>query len=259
MSARGPKIKPSILKLINLQAVRYRDKPREALAADLQDTIGKMGEISPDTETLKRKISWARNHDSPLDAPWHSGIMRKNDYDISPQALPYIFAVQNWAENNELETITIRQAIWISILFASYGWPIGEDDTASLYRMSYYYAEKELISELSGIPEFDTTELDNALRHGELDKMILSDIQDILEKGKNSPILRARDKKREALPESERIRLDSNRDKKALAGLITELSKPDTLKKIEKANKFKRDNPNATEEDIFNYLQKDGE
>lgn len=108
MSARGPKIKPSILKLIGTDALLFRDKPREALAYELKEKIEKMGEISPDIETIKRKISQARNHQDPLDAEWTSGTL--SEYPINPVAVRKIFEMKT----RNLRRLTIRTALWIS-------------------------------------------------------------------------------------------------------------------------------------------------
>lgn len=151
---RGPKIKPSLKKLISGQAIRYPEKPREALAAELKDTIERMGEVTPADETLLRMISDARNKiTSPLDNNWQ--IILKDDIPIPAEAIPYILKVK--AKGVMLANhFTIRHALWVSRLYTTI------KDVDTLARLAWYYALDEKLCELAGT-DFDTTGYDELL------------------------------------------------------------------------------------------------
>lgn len=153
---KGPRIKPSLKQTIVSEAIRYPTKPRAALAAELQDLIERMGEISPTDETLMRMISEARNkEESPLDKPWHMATLK--DYPLPTEAIPSILAV---LESQEMFTrqreVTIRQALWISRIHTVVK---PKDD---LMKIAWYYAFNERISEVSHT-DFNTYEYDRRL------------------------------------------------------------------------------------------------
>jgi hypothetical protein len=166
---RSPKLKPVVKQLIAFQSVRYTNKPRLALAADLTDSIERMGEIPPSEETLMRMISEARSKEiKPDDVPWHLGIMRKPEYGISSEAIPYIFLVKDWCVRTDKETpVTVRQAFWVSQHCHVYPPPkkLKDKDIQALWQTSWVYAQYEIVCELSG-SEFDTTQLDVSFWHG---------------------------------------------------------------------------------------------
>lgn len=151
---RLPRIKPSIKQLISSQAVRYPDKPRQALAADVRDTIERMGEVAPSEETLIKMISDARNKEpNPLDNIWHMGTL--NDYPLLMEAIPSVLKVQQlkvWLG----EPFTVRQAQWVTKLF-----PIFKK-TDLLEGVSWVYSQLERDCELSRT-KFDTSLYDNYL------------------------------------------------------------------------------------------------
>lgn len=163
MPNRGPRISPSIKKLIASEVIRCPGKPRAVLAVELKDIIERMGERPPGDDTLMRMISAQRNKEpKPLDKPWQLGFMR--EYDISPQAVPYICRVQEWAAIKKEAEVTVRQALWISRLYALRIKDIyraSEEEISHLWTVSHLYAYYEIICEISGV-DFDTTELDIA-------------------------------------------------------------------------------------------------
>ncbi len=257
MAARksSPNIKPTIRKLVAESALRYKEKPRAALAVELKDTIEKMGEASPKEDTLMRMISAARNNTSKLDEPWHLGTLESNS--LQSGAIPYIFAIQRWKERTgRHDPLSTREAIWVARFFGLYPYPMDDEQTLDLYRVSHYYAVQEIVSNLSGMPNFDTTKIDAALRHGEIMKLIEVDILSIMEQGDSSPMMRARSEMDKALPENERDEIIQSRYQKAEEELLKELSKPESIEMMFKAEEYKTDHPEATKDDIFNYLRK---
>ena len=173
MANRGPKISPTVKKLIVSEAtIRCPNKPRAALAVELKDTIERMGiyaeGASPSEDTLMRMISAARNEEhNSLDKPWHLGSMLDSERYITPEAIAYIFKVKEWATRNKEIPITIRQAYWIGQFYP--GIPdirkAKDEDFKNLWLWSLEYAHYELICELSKT-DFNTTDLDYNFWHG---------------------------------------------------------------------------------------------
>ena len=139
-------------------AEENRATTRSKLAEELETHLGKG---SPSYETLLKLISRIRNYTSPLENPWHIGLMRESKYSIPP------------------DTVTIRQALWISRLQGiarllsdgkTKGKKKGLDPTCWLWQWSKAYAQYEILCELSSTPqrvtEFDTSKLDKAIRNG---------------------------------------------------------------------------------------------
>jgi len=204
--------------------------------------------------------------ESGIDKLWHTGILRDQESgyfnQISSQAIPFIFKVQDYVEQKEFIPVSIRQAIWISYFSSFYRIPLSEDDVINLFRISAYYADREAISELSGAKVFDTTELDAALRHGELMKLIHADINghldDLLEGKLDSTWFLADQRQIQSLPESEKERIII----KHLQDLAKLIMDPEFNKTADLASRYREEHPDATERDIFNYLkdkQKDDE
>jgi len=149
-------------KLITQYSLQDVNQPREIVANILRREIRQSGERPPTQETLKRAISKARNQpESPLDKPWHLGLLTKIrdhlEYQISPETIPLLLEV---LEKQKMFTrhrgITIRQALWISRLQKVV---IDKDD---LWEIAWHYAFNERISEISGT-EFNTSNYDNLL------------------------------------------------------------------------------------------------
>jgi len=171
---KGPRILPTIKNLIVSEAIRYYNKPRAALAAEVRDTIERMGEISPSDETLMRMISEARNK-KPEDKPWNIGALRQYP-EITPLAVPLISLVQDWAANNNEPPVTVRQAYWVSRLYAFAVKDIyrtKEKELRHLWTLSHLYAYYEVICEISGT-DTDTTELDMATWEGRAGDLIVN-------------------------------------------------------------------------------------
>ena len=159
---RAPRIKPTVKRLIAEEATRYPNKPRLALAIDLRDSIGRMGEISPSEETLVKMISGARrNKDDLLDIPWHLGTLEDNP--LSPEAIRHVLLLQGWVKTNNEQPLTIRRVLWASRLYPVVCHKkIKEQDLQNLWCISGGYAWYERICKISDT-DFDTTVLDEAV------------------------------------------------------------------------------------------------
>lgn len=108
-----------------------------------------------------------------LEEHWHIGIMAKN-YNIPADAVPYIVMVQNWVKQNmdpifnkPLEPLSVRDALWISRLYAMWSLDgLQSKDMPgiayALYSWAKAYSRRERICKLLK-KEFDTYELDQAL------------------------------------------------------------------------------------------------
>lgn len=246
---RLTRIKPSVKKIIISNALNSREKPRLQLASELKEIIEHMGENSPTEETMIKMISDARNQGpNPLDAPWHLGFTQR---EISLESIPYIFAVQSYAGIKEFGSISARQAGWISHFRGFYKMPMSESETFDLFRISGYYATREIVSEIAGFPEFDTTELDSALRQGKLMDMIQADIMSMV-KQTGSLYSKATDRRDKALLTESQLKKRYEKAAEILFDGITERMQ-------EKANQYLIEHPNATEDDIVNLLKQGGE
>lgn len=172
-------ISPRIELLIKQYALRDKKMPREAVAAELQNTIGSMGAIVPTEETLLKKISDARSQDSnPLDEYWSIGSIAK--YNIPTDALWDVIGIYAkslvkesdqlaaspdiWEANynNNLQSLgeylSIRVALWISRLHTII------KDKDNLHAFATAYALEEQIDEIMGRTPC-SIELDLALFH----------------------------------------------------------------------------------------------
>ena len=108
---------------------------------------------------------------------WSLGFLVSNDLMIGSEAIPYLLAVQQWAENKKdylghnFEPIKIRQVQWISRLCKCVGnlSQMNEEEKAKalewLWGWSKVYSIEEKRFALQGNPnlEFDTFELDKLL------------------------------------------------------------------------------------------------
>ncbi len=98
---------------------------------------------------------------SPLDKPWHLGLLTKikehPEYYISPGAIQSVLdALTSQKMLTRHKGVTIRQALWVSRLYTK----VKQKD--ELWRIAWHYAFKERISEIADI-DFDTTEYDHRL------------------------------------------------------------------------------------------------
>jgi hypothetical protein len=168
MPNRGPEILPSIRRLIIAQALHYRDKPRAALAADLKETIERMGLVSPGEETMMRIISSARNHTpDPQDMPWSLGAEKQlNERPVPAEAIPHILKVKELVAKEGMTEVTIRHAYWIARLYV-----FDKLKTRDLWKASYIYAIYELSCQLANVP-CDTSRFDKSFLDGSWEKVL---------------------------------------------------------------------------------------
>ncbi|MBI4303098.1 MAG: hypothetical protein HY665_02000 [Chloroflexi bacterium] len=129
--------------------------PRGDLANELVEEIHSLGERAPKYETLIKRISKARNHETgPLEVTWHLGTVV--DYPLNPDAIAKIFEWKTESIDGRFRNISIRTAQWISRLASL---PLSVD---MLYLYALLYSSSEQTSELSHT-KFDTTRLDSEL------------------------------------------------------------------------------------------------
>lgn len=192
---RQPRAKamlPAIRQLIVVRALEKRSKDRTLLAHELKKEIQDKypHEIAPTADTIIKRVSEARSHaSSPIDEPWHLGILNKlHEYgilDISADGVNAILKVQHWLQEASGETLvnlyvkkkditklglgafafmfstlSIRQAKWISVLYTTTG-----TEPKYLWFVSFYYAYHEIISNISNT-SFDTRNIDAWLCRG---------------------------------------------------------------------------------------------
>jgi len=174
-------ISPMTRRLITAEAMKLPRIPRSILAENLlvqlKQQYGGEDAPLPVKETLEKLISKARNVDTKA---WNLGMMCQYCTDINPDAVPYILAVQNWLDKqdwrNERQewlgiesSLTVKEAQWIARLFRI-ARNLEDDEIARLYRAAHWYAIHEVMHEMSGKDEdqFDTTEIDTALRTGRM-------------------------------------------------------------------------------------------
>lgn len=148
---------------------------------------------SPEDKRIKREIE-------ELARPWHLGLMGEyRDY-IPVEAIPHIVRVQKQYDQRNLEIlaavaeeverrkrrgkteepshvplsfVSIRQAMWISRLFAI-------TKKSGLEQASWIYTHLEEESILSGEKHFDTSEWDKALREGALIEKMQERMMDVI-------------------------------------------------------------------------------
>jgi hypothetical protein len=164
----GPRIGKEVRLMIAGTATTQRNTPRDDLAKELQERIGKLGYPVPDHETLKKMISKARNKLSPGpgDKPWHLGCLSSKDLgiDIPPSAIPAVVYVWKLTLTGAGSPLTIGQAKWVARLHSlETGGPI---TPLGLYYWAALYDERERASEATGI-SLDTSDLDAALTMGQ--------------------------------------------------------------------------------------------
>ncbi|MDD5702923.1 MAG: hypothetical protein PHU23_12840 [Dehalococcoidales bacterium] len=194
-------ISPSMRQLIIAESLNVPRIPRTALARNLinifKNQYGKDAPL-PAIETLEKLISKARNYDNKA---WHLGLLRQYCRDISPDAIPYILAVQSWLDkqnwtinlqklSGEGRHLSVKEAQWIARLFRTIK-SLDDDEIGHLYRISHWYAIHEIMHDISNKDEdeFDTSEIDRALRNDKMQELYESDIIAAIE-GKN-PLLDA--------------------------------------------------------------------
>lgn len=178
------RILPEIRQGIFEAAIKDRQMPRSDLADQLSEQYG---DKSPRLDSMKKLISHARNHKrSELDKPWT--ILSLKDYPVLPEAIPVLLQIQNSESITNIFTIedmatkkkttanwvlSIREARWASQLYPTirvYTEGKSQSDAASmLYKWAGAYAHREIMSEIMGGKDIDTSYLDRRLftSHGE--------------------------------------------------------------------------------------------
>jgi hypothetical protein len=127
----------TVQRLIEDEAVKNNGMPRQALAEELQNRIGRMGQPVPSEDTLIKMISKARNV-SELDKPWSVVTLAKNE--IPPETLRNVLLMSALINQKEGRPITIREAKWTARLSPSL------DDLNKLFHfvLEFTWAEKVL-------------------------------------------------------------------------------------------------------------------
>ena len=182
--ARGDIITPDVKKIIS--EVWHSHLKNGWADKEIQAEVAKRvqkewpGKYKPDWPGLRAvqnklvKIKEEYKNYQEYDNPWHLGLVAESKYNISPEAVPHILLVQDWAEtkpdefNQPHKPLTIGQAIWISRLHAlidiNHLKPKHRPSAAYfLWGWATAYATREVICHISNV-DFDSTELDKAFR-----------------------------------------------------------------------------------------------
>jgi len=157
----GKEVKARLEKMQKQQPDKYQGRIPSLRTVQKILTEPKAVEGSPEFQELER--------------PWSLDKTR----DLSAEAIEAIIDVQKWAEKEHIETvhpterfgITIRQALLVAQLHRVVKKYIG-GGAEHLYRVSLTYAAYEILCTLTGI-DFDTWELDRALRKGDAEFRLL--------------------------------------------------------------------------------------
>jgi len=151
----------------------HKLQDRESLAWDLQEAIQKRGQKVPTLDTLKAKISTARNQQKePSDYPWSMSTLRDPKFSLPPDVIPYVVKVQQKQKSMvPFADVSIRQSQWIARLCKV----VPNIDNLAI--ISWYYTLYERVTNKAGTP-FDTTKPDSVLPNK--DKVIEA-FQDLLE------------------------------------------------------------------------------
>lgn len=156
---------------------------RETLSGRDKDEIQREIDKLPGISTIGNYLKEIRSPDNTkpcyLDLPWSHGFSVEKEKEVHPDALPYVYLVQQWAEKNKdmwgqpLDRLTLRQALWINRLYGYFTRDkktLKKKDIMSfiasyLYNWSKAYADRERICKRSKTP-FDTTQLDKMFSQG---------------------------------------------------------------------------------------------
>ncbi len=165
---KGPKITDDVVRLI---ATVYWDH-REWRAKEIQIEVNhqlrkKRPDLNPNwpgLSAVQKELTKIRKRDAEkpqeLDSDWSLGTLTK--YDLPPDAIPTIIAIQEMRQNNGERPLTIREAWWVSRLRCLVSSPkvLSIAEVLSLWAINY--AGEEEIAEISNT-EFDTSELDQTI------------------------------------------------------------------------------------------------
>ncbi len=148
----------TVKRLIAEAAVTNYQKPRRALATELQSRIKSLGEIVPSEETIEKLISRFRNIDPhPQDNLWSVASVEKYPNLFPPEALPSLLRAWVYVREHNNGSFTIRQAKWVAILYAVI------KDIPRLVDEALGYAQMELMADIIPGGEIDTQGSDLAL------------------------------------------------------------------------------------------------
>jgi hypothetical protein len=169
---RGPQISPTVKRIIAVESLRDPELPREYLARQLKEKIESLDFVSPTEETLKRRISEARQHRSQLISPyWNLGLQFDEKFKIPPEAIPKVLEIQRYLKENEgfqeYTKLPITVVYWIGQLYKTVDPPILLFFSALAYSLYMHvmastdkkYKNKETIN----YSNIDTSELDKLL------------------------------------------------------------------------------------------------
>ena len=121
----APVLTDDIIEKIARIYLRDKTQPAKAVLGKLHEELGQTD--WPKLSVVQRELKKIKNpdqqrQDKELEKSWHLGLM--NQYDISPEALPYIFLVQEWLEKYPdifknpppQAPLTIRETLWVARL-----------------------------------------------------------------------------------------------------------------------------------------------
>lgn len=158
---KGPKITPDVKRLIAEVHDEYPDKIGKEVAAEVQ---ARLKQIKPDVmpdwpglSIVQIELKKLREYDGPQrnDGLWCMGKLA--EYDIPPEAIPKILAIQELKITHK--PLTIREAQWAGRLYAVI------QGVMELAIGCTIYAERERICEKAGI-EKDTSDIDVGIHSG---------------------------------------------------------------------------------------------
>lgn len=123
---------------------------------------GQIEERLPGISSIQKYLGRKPSFDiAPLDAVWHMGTL--DDYPLSAEAIRYVFALQEWAEEKNERPITVLHALWISRLYSKIcGNKYQKDKLEKLWAYSGIYAWYDRTCKISDIIT-DTTLLDESV------------------------------------------------------------------------------------------------
>jgi hypothetical protein len=154
----------------NIVANIFRDNPDWSAPQIRRQLIIILGEArTPGLSAIQKELSpmrerYQRIQATGLETPWHL-----NAHPLPAEAIPHILRVQKYIVRNfhqERDRLSIRQAIWISRLYA-----IKHFTDRDLWKLSLGYTLYELSCELADVP-IDTTWLDKGLLNGKWEQTL---------------------------------------------------------------------------------------
>jgi hypothetical protein len=165
-ASRIPNISQSVKRLIAEEALRYFEMPREYLAKQLAEKIQSMGEIPPTEETLKRRISDARQHPPSFSPPyWNLGIQLDGTQQgmLPAGAIPKMLEIQRTVKEKLGRTEYFKVPGYVSFWIGQHYMEI--EDPLTLFFVAYAYALYVIVGQAADkkATMIDTTELDKLL------------------------------------------------------------------------------------------------